>query len=97
VGDITESLKWGMPSYAPRKAYTGTPLRLGVPSGDDHRVGLYVHCQSGLMAEFRLVHGDRVCTEGTRALLLDTRQPLPWDAVDDFIILALTWKRRRRG
>lgn len=64
VGPVAESLKWGQPSYAVAR---GTPLRIAVPKAGG--CGLYVHCQTTLIADYAaLVAGaDRI--EGNRGVL----------------------------
>lgn len=96
VGPISESLKWGAPSYAPVRARTGTPIRLGLHAHRPGDVGLFVHCQSRVVDRFACIHGDRFRFEGTRALVLCAHDPLPEDAVDDFIGIALSYHLRRQ-
>ena len=70
VGVITETLRWGQPSYITEQTKSGTPIRLGVPKAGGF--ALYVHCQSRVIPEFleKYPAWDRV--DGTRAVLFQT-------------------------
>ncbi len=96
VGAIEESLKWGSPSYLAVSPRTGTPLRLDRHTGDENTVGIYVHCQSRVMEQFKVVHPSSPRTLGARALLLHTDKALPTAALCDFLLIALTYRLRTR-
>lgn len=88
VGEITESLKWGQPSYATK---TGTPIRLG-----HSKMGapaIFVHCQSSVISDFAAVFGQDFEIDGARAVHLD---PDSIDAQDGplrkLIASALTYR-----
>ncbi|MBO6884604.1 MAG: hypothetical protein JJ869_13655 [Marivita sp.] len=49
AGQVTETLKWGQPSYA---VATGTPLRLGITKTGGPAT--FVHCQTTVVADERL-------------------------------------------
>ena len=52
VGPLTETLKWGQPSYLTDTTRSGSTVRLDrLKSGDGYAI--YVHCQSGLIEAFR--------------------------------------------
>ncbi|MCA9672193.1 MAG: DUF1801 domain-containing protein [Myxococcales bacterium] len=92
VGALSESLKWGQPSYAPTKARIGSPVRLGVCEGE---ATLFFHCQTKLVSSFRLQHGNALRFEGNRAVVVGQTQPLPRQALADCIATALTYHLRR--
>lgn len=66
---ITESLKWGQPSFA---APQGTPIRLGV-SKSGHPA-LFVHCQTTVIRDFAALHPE-FTYDGNRAIHLDGAVP----------------------
>ena len=94
VGLIEETLKWGMPSYD-AKGKVGTPLRLA-PAKDKIQYGLYVHCQTSLIDEFRKSYPDAFQYNGTRALLFGPDDQPPKRELEEFITKALTYHRWRR-
>lgn len=89
IGPLTETLKWGEPSYA---APTGTPVRLAWKPATPGIVKLCVHCQTSLIETWRAHYGDTFTFEGTRALLLDIHAPLPREALSHCIAMALTYR-----
>ena len=52
VGRLTETLKWGQPSYLTEETGSGTTVRIDrLKAGDGYAI--YFHCQSGLVGQFR--------------------------------------------
>jgi len=95
VGKLTETLKWGQPSYLTQESRSGTTVRIDrVKSGDGYAI--YFHCQSGLVDRFCEIYPDTFRYEGKRALLFDDRQRLPVRALRHCIGLALTHHRRAK-
>jgi len=89
VGRLTETLKWGQPSYLTEETKSGTTVRIDrLKKADGY--ALYVHCQSGLVPTFRELYPDTFRYEGRRALLFDTGARLPLPALRHCIGLALT-------
>lgn len=88
IGPVTESVKWGQPSFA---AKTGTPLRIGVAKSG--RPAIFVHCQTRVIAEVRGVMPDAFHYEGTRAAVLHDGTDTA--AVRWLIRSALTYRLRQ--
>ena len=95
VGAIAECLRWGQPSYLTRATGSGSMLRLHWSPGLAQRVGLYVHCQTRLISEFRARYPDFEY-EGNRGLLVPTAGRLARHEIADCIGLALTYRQRSR-
>lgn len=93
AGDVTESLKWGQPSYDAGK--DGTPIRLGTGKAANS-FGFYVHCQTDLIAQFETLYGDQLSYTGTRGVLFDLASPLPGNVLTHCFKLALTYHARKR-
>lgn len=89
VGEITETLKWGQPSYAPAKPRIGSSVRLGV-SKSGHPA-LFFICHSGLVDRFRELYEGQLRFEGNRAILLPSSKPVPEKALRHCIAMTLTW------
>ena len=95
VGPLTETLKWGQPSYLTEETKSGTTVRIDrLKKGDGY--ALYVHCQSGLVPKFRELYPDTFRYEGKRALLFETDARLPLPELRHCIGLALTHHLRAK-
>lgn len=92
VKHIEETLKWGEPAYLTN---SGSTIRLDAKDHDASTVALYFHCQTSLVETFRALHGDRFNYDGNRAILFNTGEPLPADAVKQCVALALTYHKRK--
>ena len=69
IGDIVETLKWGQPSYLPKKPKIGSTLRLGVLKSKPDTAAIFFHCQTTLISNFRQRYPGDFTFEGNRALL----------------------------
>lgn len=101
VGPLSETLKWGSPSYLTDETQSGTTVRIDRISCQKDKYGVFVHCQSGVMEQFKSAFGDGYNYDGTRGIVLDSKDEIPEEAVRHFIWLALTYhlrkKRKPRG
>lgn len=96
VGPLTETLKWGQPSYLTEATGAGTTVRLdGLKKGGG--CALYFHCQSGLIERFRDLYGETFRYDGRRALLFEPGARLPVAALRHCIGLALTHHLRKKS
>lgn len=96
VGELVETLKWGQPSFLPKKPKIGTTVRMDVVSEDPARVALYFHCQTSLVETFRELYPDTLHFEGNRAIVLDATKPLPEPELRHCIEMALTYHKAKR-
>lgn len=96
VGPLVETLKWGQPSYLPARPRIGTTVRIDALKDRADGYALFVHCQSRLAETFRQRYPDQFTFDGNRALLFTQGQPLPRDALEHCIALALTLHLRKR-
>ncbi|MFA8387161.1 MAG: DUF1801 domain-containing protein [Pelagibaca sp.] len=87
VGAVTETLKWGQPSFV---VPTGTPVRLGVSKSGVP--ALFVHCQTTVVSDARAVFGTDLSFEGNRAVLVPMGEPFPDAALRQVIHAALTYR-----
>ncbi|WP_240705178.1 DUF1801 domain-containing protein [Pacificoceanicola onchidii] len=87
IGPVTESLKWGQPSYASK---VGTPLRLGLPKSGG--CAIFCHCQSRVIPDHRALFGADHRYDGNRALLFKPQAPPAPHALDALIRSALTYR-----
>jgi len=97
IGELSETLKWGQPSYQPRRPNIGTPVRISEIKGAQERIGLFVHCQTTLVSTYRELYGDLLTFDGKRCIVLDVEDPLPEAALRHCIRLALTYHLGKRA
>lgn len=94
VGDITESVKWGEPSFAPAKPRIGSSVRLQERANGD--VALMFICHTGLVDSFRERYGDTLTFEGNRAIVVTPQDNLPAEPLKHCIAMALTYHLAKR-
>ena len=98
IGDVVETLKWGQPSYLPKRPRTGSTVRIDILRDDPEHYAMFFHCQTNLVATFRDIYPDEFDFQGNRALLLRHGDKIPGEAVRHCAALALTYHvDRRRG
>lgn len=95
IGPITETLKWGEPSYLTEQSKSGTTIRLSHVKERSDVCGVYVHCQTRLIGEFRDSFGDELEFSGNRAVLIDVNTPLDETLITMFLRKALTYHLKR--
>ena len=96
VGRLTETLKWGQPSYLTAESGSGTTVRIDRLKGRDDGYAVYFHCQSGLVEAFRTIYPDTFAYEGKRAIVLAAKDRVPVRALGHCIALALTHHLRKK-
>lgn len=94
IGALAETLKWNEPAYHPVKPRIGTTIRLGPLRNEPEAYALFVHCQTSLAGTFRQLYPDLLRVDGERALVFRLGEPVPTEALDHCIALALTYHRR---
>ncbi|MEM5516043.1 DUF1801 domain-containing protein [Henriciella sp. AS95] len=94
TGPITETLKWGEPSYLNKAC---TTIRLAWSPKRPDAIGLFVNCQTTLLDEWRTHYSDTLDLIGNREIRLSLGAPLPLDTLRHCIAMALTYKTRKGG
>ncbi|RZU62206.1 uncharacterized protein DUF1801 [Zhihengliuella halotolerans] len=90
---LTETVKWGQPSYAALRPGKGTAVRLGTPS--ESEIAVLVHCGTSLISTFRRLYPELQYSKN-RAILLHVDQPLPREPLKRFVEMALAYPSSRR-
>lgn len=91
VGALTETLKWGQPSYLTDASKSGTTIRLGVSGGAP---AVFFNCQTTLVEGFRSDFPEAFEYVGSRALIL--HEPVDPSALSICLSRALTYHRDKR-
>lgn len=95
VGPLTETLKWGQPSYLTEQTGSGTTVRIDrLKAGDGYAV--YFHCQSGLVGQFRELYPDTFKYEGKRAIVFGVDDRVPARELRHCLALAFTHHSRKK-
>lgn len=85
----------GDPAYLPKRPRIGTTVRINALKGTSDGYAMYVHCQTTLIDQYRLLYPDAFAFDGQRALLFSTAEPPPQEALRHSIALALAYHRKR--
>ncbi|WP_084420452.1 DUF1801 domain-containing protein [Henriciella litoralis] len=94
TGPITETLKWGEPSYLNK---AGTTIRLAWSAKRPDVIGLFVNCQTTLLDEWREHYSGTLDLIGNREVRMAVDAPLPLEPLRHCIAMALTYKWRKGG
>ncbi|MBT2130175.1 DUF1801 domain-containing protein [Aliiroseovarius lamellibrachiae] len=89
VGPITETLKWGQPSYLTEKTKAGSTLRLGCPKSGGFAI--FTHCQTSIMSDFQALFPNDFTFDGNRAVVFSAGDDLPLEKLRFLISRALTY------
>ena len=89
VGAISESLKWGEPSYTPQKKGIGSSVRLALCR--DGNVALNFICHTGLVDSFRELYTGTLQFEGRRTIVIGPELDVHVDELRHCIAMALTF------
>lgn len=91
IGEITESLKWGQPTYSTLKSKSGTPIRM---DRLNDQVAIYFHCQTSLIENFRELFANDLQFLNNRAILLNPLEPLPLNEIRFCLSSALLYHKQ---
>lgn len=90
AGDITESLKWGEPTFATK---IGSPIRMDWKEKNPEKIAIYFNCNTKLVDTFRTLYPEVFEFEKNRAIHLKLGQALPETELTHCIDLALSYKK----
>jgi hypothetical protein len=91
AGTLTETLKWGEPSYLTRASGSGSTIRIDWKQKFPERYALYFNCQTTLVDTFRTLFPQDLRFEGNRAIVFGVRDRLPVRDVRFCVAAALTY------
>lgn len=95
VPALSETLKWGEPSYTPVKPGIGSSVRL--TARDDGAVALMFICHTHIVEQFRELYPDALEFDGNRAIIVKPGNNVDVEALSHCISLALTFKQRKQA
>lgn len=91
VGELTETLKWGQPTYLTAASKSGSTIRIGQTKVERADYAIYFHCGTTLIKGMRKKYGGTFRYEGNRAILFRVDEPIPTDELSDCVSMALTY------
>jgi len=94
VGPVEETLKWGQPAWRPKRARTGSTLRLNWHEKSPQTLVLFVDCKTTLSATMREIYPHDFQYESNRALHLQLAARLPDQAIHHLAQLTFTYHRK---
>ena len=86
--DLTETLKWGEPSYLCK---TGSTVRIHWKQSDPEYYRIFFHCQTTLVSTFRELYPHSFDYEGNRAIRLELKQEPDLGKLEHCIELSLRY------
>lgn len=89
AGPVSEELRWGQPSYLTPQSKSGSTIRLGCPKTGGY--GLFVHCQTSLIEDFRPLAPQGTRFDGKRAVLFADQSEVNKPALRMLIRAALIY------
>ncbi|MEP5182076.1 MAG: DUF1801 domain-containing protein [Rhizobiaceae bacterium] len=103
IGTITETLKWGQPSYLTEATGSGSTIRLAPAEMEAASGGvattkpaLFVHCATDLIEQFKTFYPATFDYQGKRALVIRDDIAAVREELRHCMALALTYKLRKR-
>ena len=96
VGELTEALRWGQPSYLTQATKSGSTIRLGREKKTDGDLAVYFKCQTSLVPTFKQLHKNKFRFEGNRAILFNIDDKIPIPELSQCIAMALTYHLNKK-
>jgi hypothetical protein len=94
VGAIEDSLKWGEPSFTPRRKNVGSSVRIA--ARNDGKIAMNFICHTGLVERFREIYTGRLEFEGNRTIVVDPARPVQRTELGHCLAMALTYHLQKR-
>ncbi len=90
INRLSESLKWGEPSY---RSNHGSTIRMDWKPNNPDYCAFYFQCTTSLVNTFRTIYGNELRFEGKRAILLPINEPIPEQIIKHCLGMALNYHR----
>ena len=96
IGELEETLKWGVPAYLTSVSKSGTTIRIDWEAKAPSYCGLYVNCRTSPVDTYRSLF-PQLSFSGNRAVIFNVSDDLPENELKVCIRLALTYHISKRG
>lgn len=94
IGRLTETLRWGQPSYIPEETNSGTLIRLDKYASQKDHFAIYFHCQTNLVSHFRKMF-PQLNYDGNRAIFFTVHDNIPKSILKKCFYEAFTYKKKK--
>lgn len=88
IGEITETLKWGEPSYVSKK---GSAIRMDWKPKSPDQFSVFFNCNTKLVDTFKEVHKDSFKFVGNREIVFSGTDRIPFQELKECISMALRY------
>lgn len=95
VGKLTETTRWGEPSYLTNESQSGTLIRIHHYKTKPFDYAVYFHCQTNLIKSFRLMFPKDFTYDGNRAITFMKEDVIPIQKLKQCIAMALTYHLKK--
>ncbi|MCY4101293.1 MAG: DUF1801 domain-containing protein [Rhodobacteraceae bacterium] len=92
IGDLSEELRWGDPSYITTQTNSGSTVRLGLFGKT--KVVLLFHCKTSLVEDFKQKYSNELEYSKNRVIVIDPLSVPPTEILENCIHASLTYKLR---
>jgi len=93
VEDLTETLKWGQPSYLTKN---GSTIRLDWSEKTPNQYYLYFTCSTKLIETFREIYPDVFDYQGNRAIVFQLEQKINSKILNHCISMSLNYHKLKK-
>lgn len=90
LGQVTESLKWGEPSYHVKN---GSPIRIDWKQRNPEHYAIYFNCKTKLVDTFKVLYTDELTFEDNRTIIFKRTASLPTTQVKHCLSLSLKYHK----
>lgn len=90
LGQVTESLKWGEPSYHVKN---GSPIRIDWKQKNPEYYAIYFNCKTKLVDTFKVLYTNELTFEDNRAIIFKRTASLPTTQVKHCLSLSLKYHK----
>lgn len=91
IGSLTETLKWGEPSFLTEQSKSGSTIRMAWKQALPDQIGLFFNCQTTLVETMRHIYPNTFTYQKNRAVLLSVDDPLPENEIRHICEMAMTY------
>ena len=88
IGQVSETLKWGEPSYLVKG---GATVRIDWKKKHPEQICVYFLCQTTLVDTFKEIHKNLFRFEGNRAIVLPLSEEIPMEELKHCISMSLRY------
>ncbi len=93
IDKLTETLKWGEPSYVTKH---GSTLRMDWKDKNPNQYAMYFQCTSRLVPSFKMAFPDLFKYDGSRAIVFNLDEKVPEKELKQCIKAALTYHKVKK-